>query len=584
MAPALAGDETTDLKPLRTDLFPGGRSDSPVSAWHENAGIVTLFPATSDGLYLANDKTVPGSSLLPGDRPANARYARIQAIADNVYTLWWRKGKPGGNKGLYFSRSPDGGLGFDPVQQLNSDHGVLARYDLALDGPDRLAVAYLDERHKSYAIYFNASNDAGKTWFEQDLRLDATTYPGGFKAATVNDPQLAFLNGALVATWNDKGVTADKKFSIRVVSRVSKDGGKTWGEVTPVYTDDKYLLAEPVAVADGEHLYLFGILSSGVVAFRTSDGVDWTPLGPLEGSAGSDASQLRVTQNQGFVFVAFSGRDDKNAPFRPRVARFDKRSGAWDGPAQQLASVEPHRLTRTNNPAIAAIGDRTLVLAWEDYGNLRPSVVLNYSVDNGKTWAADRPLAVAEPGAHRDVYPQIVPTGKATAALLFSRYNGDGGNANMSYLRRDLIFDPTTGLNLKPTPPLTEEQQKARLDLLKQRVTEFWGHRIKGETLATYDFFDPYFRARVAKKDFMAGRGGLILFHSAETDSAEISVKRRIAEVKVKYSFSVPKTVVSGEEFEVPPTGDTLPSIWLWMDDNWYMLYKPAMGNAFLQY
>ena len=73
---------------------------------------------------------------------------------------------------IYYRRSLDGGLTFEPVQRLTDAAGPSQRPSIAVDGDD-VYVAWFDTRRSGSEIYLRSSIDGGATWGEELRVSDA---------------------------------------------------------------------------------------------------------------------------------------------------------------------------------------------------------------------------------------------------------------------------------------------------------------------------------------------------------------------------------------------------------------------------
>ncbi|RLB92652.1 MAG: hypothetical protein DRH50_09275, partial [Deltaproteobacteria bacterium] len=72
--------------------------------------------------------------------------------------------------------------------------------------------------------------------------------------------------------------------------------------------------------------------------------------------------------------------------------------------------------------------------------------------------------------------------------------------------------------------------------LLRQRIQEMWHAQVNGDRATMYEYYDPFFRARV-KKGLFAGKEIPIQYYNAVIDSMEI--KGNVATVRVSMEYEV---------------------------------------------
>lgn len=565
---ASGGREQVLLKQLPTAEF----LSEPQSLWV--GGQVASLYVNQSG-RIAFDLGASTQLLDEGAPVRGGKYLTLRQNGNTLYALWWSHQNA---KALYFRASPDGGKTFAPVQIVNSADGVLPPYEFVADDSGVLAAAYTDEREPGYQIYFNRTDASGTKWQEKDLRLDnskAVSVLGGAAKPQASEPQLARLGQNLVVTWQEVAQDGAKAFQ-RVVSRMSPDMGKTWQKEVEVYRGSQFPSAFQIVVA-GQQIVLAGDLSgAGVQAWRTLDaGHSWQALGALPGSAEFVNSQLRLASQGDRVYAVYTA---EKAELKSQIQAgvLDAAQGQWQGPAQQLDPKE-FSLTKSISPDIAALPGGGAVAVWQDFRAIRPNVYLSYSSPDGKSWSPAFAVQQDE-GRYGAITPRLaVRDGRAT--VFYQRFVDDG-RTRTDYTLAALNYDAKAGaLALAPSvPAVSVEQKKNRL---RERVDAFWRLRTEDKFANTYGSFDPAFRSTTSQKAFSSFQGNL-LFHSYQIDKLEIL--GNIARVSVKTNFEVPVTEILGQKFSQPPTDALMTNEWVWMHNDWYMVYQTPLGNRSLEY
>ena len=500
------------------------------------------------------------------------KYLTLQQSGNTLYALWWSHQNA---KALYFSASQDGGKSFAPVQIVNTDHGVLPPYQFLADESGVLAAAYHDERIPGYQIYFNRSDASGTKWQEKDLRLDnaqaVSGALGGAPAPQAQAPQLARLGQNLVVTWQEGA-----KSGQRVVSRMSPDMGKTWQKEVEIYLGSQLPSALQLIVV-GQQMVLVGDISgAGVQAWRTLDaGRTWQAMGALPGSAEFVNSQIRLASAGDRVYAVYTAeKSEKKSQIQ--VGVLDATQGKWLAAAQRLDPKEID-LTKSISPDIAALPGGGAVAVWQDFRTVRPNVYLSYSGLDGKSWSPALAVQQGE-GQFGALTPRVAAQG-ALVRVFYQRFVDDG-RTKTDYTLAALKIDAKTGaLELAPgAPAVSAEQKKNRL---RERVDGFWRLRTEENFDATYGYFDPAYRSTTSHKSFSSFQGNL-RFQSYQIDKLEIL--GNIAKVSVKTKFEVLPTEVMGRQFSQPPTDAFMTNEWVWMHDEWFMVYQSPLGNRALEY
>lgn len=521
----------------------------------------------SDGSEIVLDEGVPALSREGG------KHLRLYHRPEGLFATWWQK-RVDGAKDLFLRRSIDRGQHFEPVVKLNTEGGVLPTYLLVSDGDGRVAVAYHDERLPRYRIHVNVSHDAGATWLEQDIRLDSAEQPFAI------EPQLVFQGERLIATWKERL----PENMTRVVARVSEDGGLNWRPEQELgQFEGHFFTADALRELDGTVLLLGYVPGHGIIGYHSADGGDhWQALPPVPGTDRHNvaaASQIDTAQQDGYLHTVFTlelhGRDEARRSLSPQVftARLDAESLTWQGTPQRLDVGRAHNMTSAMNPSIIATEHGVLVASWEDYRDIRPNVYLSWSVDQGESWAEPQPAL--PPGRYLAAYPRL-GVEQDTVHLIYDRFYDDAYRRRGVYHASFPVRDD--GLDLPEFATLSEEDKRQRLE---QRVTEFWDLRVAGQHEQVYDFFDPGMRGRVERDGFVIGQRR-IRFHESELQQAIIL--DNIAAVVTQGIAEVPSLTIEGEEFEMPPRQDQFAMEWVWIDDDWYVVFEGAAGARFLRY
>jgi len=553
----------------------------PGSAPDQGAAVVTIGQEPKI-LYLNAERRVTFRSddrdiLMDEDVPELSReggkHLRLYHQPEGLFATWWQK-RVDGAKDLFLRRSIDQGQHFEPVVKLNTEGGVLPTYLLVSDGDGRVAVAYHDERLPRYRIHVNVSHDAGATWLEQDIRLDGAEQPFAI------EPQLVFQGERLIATWKERL----PENMTRVVARVSEDGGLNWRPEQELGRfESHFFTADALRELDGTVLLLGYVPGRGIIGYHSADGGDhWQELSPAPGTdlhKVAAVSQIDTAQQGGYLHLVFTlelhGRDEARRSLSPQVftARLDAESLTWQGTPQRLDVGRAHNMTSAMNPSIVATEHGVLVASWEDYRDIRPNVYLSWSVDQGESWA--KPQPALPPGRYLAAYPRL-SVEQDTVHIVYDRFYDHAYRRRGVYSVNFPVYDG--GLELPKFATLTEEEKRQRLE---QRVTEFWNLRVAGKHDQVYDFFDPGMRARVERDAFVIGQRR-IRFHESELLRA--TILDNIAAVVTQGVAEVPRLAIEGEEFEMPPRQDQFAMEWVWIDDDWYVVFEGVADSRFLRY
>lgn len=504
------------------------------------------------------------------------KFLSLRRQGDRIYAFWWSHEKA---KSLYFRASTDGGKTFGPVQNVQSDNGILPTYELEVDEQGRVFAVYTDEREPGYQIYFNRTDDSGLTWQRPDVRLDRAatiTTEVGKTGAQASEPHLARIGSTLVVSWQEAGARDRKNFS-RLIVRVSNDLGKTW-QPAQVILESDHVASSMRLVADGKSFYLTGDVSTeGVRVWRSDDlGKTWAAFEALPGSQQTVNSQIEPqVKGENLYLVYTAERGEQKSQIHLGV--FNLKTNRWLSTPLRLDKRD-FDSTKGLNPSIAALPAGGAVVVWQDYRNIRPNVYLSHSDTLGRGWTAPVNVQAADGRAGvNSPHIQLDPSGKPF--VTFQRFRDDTRQV-VDFVAVTLDYDPATGkVDLGSRAPAVSTEAKAAR--LKARAQAFWNLRVKEDFEATYDYFDPAYRNLTPREAFAKFQGNL-RYHKAEVLNTEI--RGNIAFVKVKTNFEVLPTEVLGQKFSRPPRDAEFQNEWIWVYDDWYMVHQTALGNRAIDY
>lgn len=110
---------------------------------------------------------------------------------------------------------------------------------------------------------------------------------------------------------------------------------------------------------------------------------------------------------------------------------------------------------------------------------------------------------------------------------------------------------------------------------LKERASEYWDARVRGDLLATYALHEPAFRRAVTLTAFLQNRGVTHIF-DYEIVGEKIEGDLGIVTARVKWSITHPKLVKP-----VEPRWSDFEEQWVRVDGEWYRKYRFPMGDPY---
>lgn len=487
-----------------------------------------------------------------------------------MQALWWshQNGKNG-----YFTVSNDGGRSFSPVAMVNSDHQILQPITIAQSNANEIGVAYHDERMPNYQVYFNRSNDGGRTWASQDQRLDFA--PANGRSSFVSEPQMVQTDNAWVVAWVDTVAAPDGAF--RVVSRRSTDTGQTWSEPRTIFSANRHISALTVRAKGSQVVVIADALEDGMVALVSNDqGVGWSGPVALQGTEKASNSGVETAFNEKHLHIVWmqSAKEEKT---RILTATLDLEKGKWIGAAQRLDS-KPVDNTRSQTPTITTTLGGVALAAWVDFRDIRSNIYLSASYDQGSTWSPPQPLR--QPGLLALGWPQLHRSGNQ-AVIAYETYPTDRVLEGRFVVQVVPLGDQRTALSaLAPTEELSGAQRRERLE---RRIQALWDARIKGDYAAGYDYFDFAYKSVTPKKHYVDNTG-VITYHTASIDTIAIKGNEAVVNMKLRYEMKPVTIPGTPKPISVPPVDVESPNTWVWVGNDWYLVYHPSYDPPVLKY
>lgn len=520
----------------------------------------------------------------------NATEQWLHYDGKNLYAFWWFADQTKA-KYLKVRTSKDSGATFSPEVILNSDTGVLPDVSIASDTKGGIAIAYTDERKPGYGVYINYSRDSGSTWQKVDTRLDTPVITTLMQQAAninpatfANSPKLAFLNGRLVAVWQQVDMTATGHV-LRIVSKSSEDQGATWGQDTTIFSAPNM---QPVAITTfnkDTEMYVFAMLSGGEQGFTGFYNTDanaqqWAEISSTGLGIGFNKrliSWVKGAFSGDNLVLAFTSKNvDNIGKVRADVAVLSTKSHEWASAARHLDADKGHELTKSTYPDIIS-KDSTVLIVWEDYRSLVPTLYMDLSKDNGKTWLPI-PKPLTTPGRFVAKDPRLI-IGKDKLWMTYFLVVLGGKNPEGNRVYQEYTYHMPNGdfnfPDIKLKKPNAEELKGKLID----RVNKFWALREDRKWEETWDYMEPVYRERFEKSEWLNQQGKLG-FSKTVVDEETVVITDNIAILDANTEVSVNQQVAKEGLLEsAPPKAQKVEMRWGWFYDDWYFMPDIIFGN-----
>jgi hypothetical protein len=220
--------------------------------------------------------------ILPIERPA------LAAMGDRTGVAWLEMTETHSTR-IWYARSLDGGLSFEPGQPVTTQAGEVTMVQLALDNTGSPALAWLQGESLHFARSYN-----GGASFEIVKRI-------GERACDCCQPRITLAGDQVFIAY--RGLETDPQGDIRDAAFLhSADGGKTFGPVVRVSDAHWYLPACPIAgpalaVRDGR-IHVAWMDSRGTPPGEPFQGRIWSAASSDGGD--SFSANIQVSPEDGF--------------------------------------------------------------------------------------------------------------------------------------------------------------------------------------------------------------------------------------------------------------------------------------------
>lgn len=488
-----------------------------------------------------------------------------------LYAGWWSHQS---GKNVYLTSSSDGGNTFVPVSMVNDANDVLPPFTLTRGPQGVLGMTYQDERAPKFQAYFNRSIDNGLSWQRPDQRLDIP--PAGGRSSDVHEPQTVESGTSWVSAWTDN-MQVDGKMAYRIVSRRTEDAGLTWSQPVVLHSTDHHISSLLVRSSGNQLVLAADELNKGIFAFASSDsGRSWQGTGVLPATSGLSNSGITMVIAEGRAHLVWMEQRNEEK-LRISAASLSIGKPAWEGSVKRL-DAKPQDNTKSLSPVILATAKGALITAWVDYRDIRPNIYLATSYDRGVSWSA--PQALLKPGEVSAGWPQLTSVnGKTVIAYeLYPTERTIDGTFNTRILPVDDGAKVMTSISSFTQP--SDAEKAARLT---KRIDTLWAHRVAANYDSAYDMFDFAYKAATPKKAYI-DNAGVIIYLGYATDDVKISGNEANVNMKLKYEVKPMILPTTGQLISVPPVDVESPTRWVWVGNDWYLVYTPSFDPPMLSY
>lgn len=490
---------------------------------------------------------------------------------NNLQAAWWSHQD---GKNIYLTSSSDAGKSFLPVSMVNDDHGVLPPFTLTRGTQGLLGMTYQDERLPGFQVFFNRSSDNGSTWSKPDQRLDSPA--SGGRSSDAHESQTITVGATWLSAWTDS-IQIGGRASYRIVSRRTEDAGFNWTQPTVLYSSDHHISALIVRGSGRSVVIAADDLNKGIFALTSQDaGLTWQSTGVLPGTSGLSNSGIEMVHSNGRAHLVWMEQRSEEK-VRISSASLDVAKHEWLGGAKRL-NPKSHENTTSISPVILEAAQGALVSAWVDYRDIRPNIYLATSYDQGTSWSA--PQALLKPGTVSAGWPQLIQV-KGKTAIAYETYPNERVADGSFHVRELPVGEgPVAMASISAFPTISEAQRTAKLT---ERIQALWSYRIAANYDQAYDMFDFAYKAATPKKLYV-DNAGVISYLTYSVDEVKISGNEANVSMKIRYEVKPTILPTTGKPISVPPVDVDFPTRWVWVANDWYLVYTPSFDPPTLKY
>lgn len=501
------------------------------------------------------------------DRPLEQSGLAMTKTGEKQIALFWRDKQP--RKTLFLvPKLEPGGVTPTPISIGGSESEPLTALEIAHD-QNNTYLLWLGEKgnpdqEETYHIYFSTLAADGKT-----LAPIEQVLPGLYPAWIIDEkviPVFSRVEGEQAA------------IAMRIFDREKQ----TFSATKKIAEPPPVLNSIFQAFKSGQRWFVIWLaqyeqknLLEGI--YSDDQGENWKRFA-FEELRGLNQGLINIaTDNKGHIIIALDGNkrfadptDTKNNVY---VIRSSDNGTTWEKP--QTVRSEDLKYTKGQYPMVAMGKEPgTVMLAWEDWRDIRPNVYVSYSKDYGATWEEALPLArpgVWNLGLNSQSRELMVGT-DGRFRLVANQYANTSTKS-----KQDIVLYTFNWEELKRNAASFTASQGTE-EALRERMSNYWQAMIDAKYDIAYAFMDPFFRDARNLKNYQDTMG-FVKYHSYQF--GKVAIKGNLAKVELRVEGSVPEvTTPSGKKISQARKPITFVDTWVFVNDGWYREYYDSLNEV----
>lgn len=503
------------------------------------------------------------------DRPHQQSGLAMTPTGENGLALFWRDKLP--SKSLYLIPQLDPtGSAPPPVVVGGEESAPLTALKMAEDEKG-IYLLWLGEKgdpksDEKYHLYFRTVEPDGKT-----LSPIEQVMPGLYPAWIVDEKVIP------VFSWTEH------KDQLAMTMRVFDRSKKSFGPLVKI-ADAPPISGLFEAFKSGNRWFLLWLgkydgkqLFEGT--YSDDQGQTWKRFA-IEALRGLNQGGIDVvTDHKGHIVIALDGNwrftNPKDTQNNVYVIRSSDNGTTWQKP--QTVRPEAYRPTKAQYPMLS-LGTQpgTVMLAWEDWRDIRSNVYVSHSRDYGATWEPALPLG--RPGVWNlglSPLSRVLLSGPDDRfRLVAKQYQGTSVKGPQDLVLYTFNWEE---LQRNATAFTRTQATEARL---RERMAAYWQAMKDRQYETSYAFMDPFFRDARSLDDYR-GMMGFVQYHSYQI--GPVIQKGNIAKVQIEVEASVPEfKTPSGRKVSQPLKKVPFVDTWVFVNDDWYREHYDGVAETSL--
>lgn len=528
----------------KLNIVPNSAGQMPNLTIDNNGNIFFLHYGNDNFLYINKNK----GEVIEKFKKENAtgQYIWLGFPEGSPALVWRPKMSDTGFKYIYFHRLNPDTLDLDEGITINSGKDALLPISVDYE-VQNIYITWPDERFGHQTCFMNKSNDGGRSFLKDDIEMT----PGYSSAMCKIYAKKGKVYFVFIGINKKELAEKGDDYMGGVYFRESIDGTE-WSDIIRVARFDDWspFGIEAVFTSDGPVFFWAG--PKGLMYSYRDDKMVWHSK-YMEKTQNMNFNRFSVKQApNGNIYLVGSYVKHEEQIQKPSVYFFSSTDNGktWSEPIR--INHNQFELTSSMFPDILVAEDGTIYVVWLDHRNIRGNIYMNYSRDNGRTWLPSDINLSGEPGKANDHYPFIKGHGDKIY-ILIPRFTDDK-IADMDFYLKEIN---------------TASFKDKREESLKERVSELWKLQVEGNRSAMYDYYDPFFRARVTREAFAGAAKWPIFYYAPEV--LAVFIQDNIARVMVKMEYEIKGLITPmGRKIDQERKQNITQETWLYIDNNWY--------------